>query len=367
MNLIKKILLKEWFVAFLGATIILATLVTVADLISGFLRGSVTPYQVLLNHLVEYPVYLSQIIPIACLAGSLFSINKLKNRNELTAIFAAGVSRLKVFSTIFQAALLVGVFQFLISAYLGPFVKKHRFDILGEASERFSNLEGQGLKASTIGSGKVWYKSGEYFVSFAQYDRSKNALFDVDYFFLNNEGKLTLFLKTSKLLHLQDNVWEVHDGIYYDNLGELSFPRLARLEKNTIVLNETPEDFIQLESDITTLPIHLLRSYIIQLQRSGLNVGEYMILYLGHIAGALSCLVFAFFAAMGLFNPNRRNSSFAKNLGVVFCFTIFYWLGNSYLTELGRGGVISPHIASFSLLSFFTLIIFLSFLRARTL
>ncbi len=367
MTTIKRLIFKEWFKAFFASVIVLATLVTVADLISGFLRGSVTATQVILNHIVEYPAYLAQIFPVGCLIASLFSINKLKNRNELTAIFASGFTRKKFIFTIFQASLIIAILQFTTSAYIQPYFKQYRHQLLGDAQERFSNLEGQGLKASTIGTGKVWFKSGDYFASFAQYDRNTKTLYDATFYFLDTNEKLKQKIVTPMLIHGEHHKWEAINATSFEDLSQLQFPKITHHDSLFITINETPNDFIQLESDITTLGAVQLWRYIRQLQRAGLNVSEYLILFLGHFSTTIICIIFALVAGTTAFNPNRRNSSFGKSLGFVFLFTLFYWLVFSYLSELGRSGQLDPYIASFSVPLLFSFILLLFFFHHRKL
>lgn len=367
MSLIKKLILKEWFKSFFAAVIVLATLVSVADLVSGFLRGSVTAKQVLINHFIEYPTYLTQIFPVACLVASLFCINKLKTSSQLTAIFASGFSRRKFFITIFQASLVVAAVQFYTSAEIQPFIKKHRFELLGEAQERFSNLEGQGLKASTIASGKMWFKSHHYFASFVQFDKSNLTLFDATFFFMSDQNKISKIVKADKLTHIDEQKWRISKGTKYKKLEIYDFPKYEKLENDFILLNETPEDFVQLESDITALGVFALWGYISQLQRSGLNVNEYLILFLNHFSSTVVCIIFALLASVAAFNPNRRNSSFGKSLAFVFTFTVFYLLVFSYLIEMGRSGTLSPFVSVFSVPIFFTIVLITLFFYHRKL
>lgn len=367
MSIIRKLIFVEWFKVFFVAVIILATLVSVADLISGFLRGSVTPTQVIINHLIEYPTYLTQIFPVACLVASLFSINKLKNRNELTAIFASGFGRIKFFWTIFQASCIVAIVQFFLSAYFQPLIKTYRYDLLGDAQERFSNLESRGLKASTIGSGKIWYKSGNYFVSFAQFEKSKNQLNDVTLFFIE-DAKISKKVVAPYIIYNDQGEWILGENSFiYDQLNKLNYPDMVAAAGQRVALQESPFDFAQLESDITTLNIIALWGYISQLKRSGLSVGEYMVMFLNHFASTLICIIFALLASVAVFRPNRRGSSFGKGLAFVFIFTLVYWLVSSYFTEMGTNGDLNPWIASFFVPSIFLFFMLLFFIYHRKL
>ena len=179
MPTLRSLIIKEWFKFFLGAFLGLLLLITVAELITGFLRQNVTPLEVILNHLLEIPDKFKLIMPVSCLMASLFSINKLRNRNELTAIFAAGYSRKKFFNDIASAAIFVAAFQFSVSGFIEPYAISKKDFLIEDGQSKFKNLRSKGLMASTIGSGKMWFKSNDYFFSFSTFDDKKNTLSDV--------------------------------------------------------------------------------------------------------------------------------------------------------------------------------------------
>ena len=100
MFLLSKVIAKEWFKALLGATIVLFILITVGDIINGFLRGY-DPRRVLIEYALKMPELMSKMLPISSLLATLFSINKLKSHSELISILAGGYSAIKIYVLIF--------------------------------------------------------------------------------------------------------------------------------------------------------------------------------------------------------------------------------------------------------------------------
>tara|TARA_Y100000591_G_C21818269_1_gene692028 strand:- start:1637 stop:1912 length:276 start_codon:yes stop_codon:yes gene_type:complete len=78
-------------------------------------------------------------------------------------------------------------------------------------------------------------------------------------------------------------------------------------------------------------------------------------MFLDKISSSLICIILSLVAATAIFSPNRRTSSFGKNLGLVFLLTLIYWLTYDYSLELGRSSKINPYVAAFSLPFIFTL------------
>ena len=329
MSEIKKLITIEWIRFFLSAEFVLLLLLTIGNLISGLQRENVSNTEVLLNYLIELPSFINQVTPVSCLVASLFSINKLKNRNELTAIFASGFSRQAYIVCLVYISIFVTFFQFFVSGYLNPYIKSKRHIILSDSLDKFRKLQSQGLSTA---SGKIWYKNREYFFSFSKFDKKSNTIFNVDVYKYNSEYKLKEVLK---------------------------FPLL------NFVLKEELSDFKQIEADITTLNFNNLFAYISKLNASGINTGEYFVIFLKHISDSVICIIFTLLAAVSIFNPNRRNSSFGKNAGFVFIFTILYWLVQNYTIELGKNLKLQPLLACFIVPLFFTFFIIYTFYKNR--
>lgn len=366
MHLFKRLIFKEWIYVFSGATLILYMIVSLANLISGFMRSTVTPFEVIIGHIVETPTFLNMIIPVACLVASMFSINKLKNRNELTAIFASGYSRRSFIFDIFQISLVVAIFQFLLASYVDPLVRGNRFELFGQDESKLRVFQGQGLSASTIGSGKIWYKTDDYYFSFAAFDKINNQLKNVNLYYIGNDHQITQMIRASQATFIESNSWLFESLHFYDYLAGDEYPTVLFLEKKMISFSETPEDFIQIESDITTLPIQDLNHYIQKLEEAGIGTSEYKVLYYNKYSSALICIIFSLIASIGIFNPNRRTSSFGQNIIFVFIFTLLYWLIYTYTIELGNSSKIDPLIACFAVpLLFGSFLIFFFFRNRR--
>lgn len=128
MSIIKKLILKEWSTYFAGSVFILLMVLSLGHLLSGLLSAN-KPLQLLLQDLVlEAPTFLIKIFPVSCLIASLFSINKLKDRNELTAIFASGYARSRFIVAICIASSVAGIILFFINAYIVPYSKHQQTD-----------------------------------------------------------------------------------------------------------------------------------------------------------------------------------------------------------------------------------------------
>ncbi len=373
MSLIRTLIQRYWLHSF-GLTVgTLYLLLSIGNLLSGLLRSNVNFREVLFNHLLETPGHLKFIFPVACLVASLLSIEKLKAQGELTAILACGHSHKKILWALSQAALLVGAVQFLLLAYLAPLIKSKRHDLIQNPEAKFRNLKGRGLRASTIGSGQIWYKNDSYFFSFETYDKANPTLLGLTaYLYSIPPGKdyalIERVIRSPKAsFDPALGQWMAPQARVVRNLHTPGFPKVEDLENQAIPLLETPDDFREIEADITTLNIVKLFYYIKKLSENGINVSEYAVLFLEKFSLPLTCLVFALLPSVLAFYPNRRTYGLAKILTFILAFSIVYWPLYSYFVQMGMHSKIGPAVACFGIPSVFALGLATTFYRHRRL
>ena len=350
---IYKYLTKEWF-RFFGITLtILFLLLSTGNLIGGLFKTNVTFLEVILNHLLETPKNMRLLTPVSCLAASLFCINKIKSQNELVAIFASGYSRKNLILSFAFISFFVASIQFFIVSYVDPFVRSKRFLIMKDRHSKFKNLSEQGLKRSTITSGKIWYKSKNYFLAFSSFDEVKKIIHRASFYYFTKNHKISKKIEVHSLSHIKKNSWAATDLQIYQFLDSSRFPQVSYIKNKNIEIDENYEDFKQIKSDITTLTPIPLFQYIKKLESTGINPDEYKVIFWEKFSSSLLSIILSILATVTVFNPNRRFNSFGKNLTVISAFTIFYWLANTYLLEMGKNSNIPPWVACMAPLFFF--------------
>lgn len=342
MFLLSKILAKEWFKSLIGSLVVLFLLITVGDILNGFLQNY-PPRRVLMEYLLKLPEFGGKMLPISTLLASLFSLNKLKNHSELMAILAAGFSAKKIYKLIFFCSLTVATFQFVNLGFIVPFANK----IKRQEFEKSRKNESKYLARSRIGkTGYIWYKSDNYYTSFQAYDVKNKSLKSVFVYFLSEDKKLDTIYQAKSAEYIDANKWKLHDVSIVQSLNSTNFPTKIEMEGMFIELRESPQDFKQFESDITTLSFFELGSFISRLKDSDITTTEYEVMYFDKISLALICIIFSLFPLSTIFNPNRRGSSFGKSIVFTLIFTIAFWMTHSAVASLGNSGKIPSMIAT---------------------
>ncbi len=356
--ILKKLILKEWFKSFFISFLVLLLLVSVSHLISELLRGSLGPAKIFYGFLFQLPSFLQKIIPVCCIFGSLLSINRLINRNELVAIFASGYSRKNYLLTIFQASFVVACIQFYNIGFLIPSSTLEKEIRLNPGSK---TLKGEGLRKIFLEKGKFWYKRDDYFLSFSGFNQNSDVLSNVYLLKYGQDHSLNEVILAENIKYRDDHNWLFSNVLIYSDLGSTDFPKVTRQESLLMQLHEIPQDFKEIQANISTLNFFELGRYIERFKNSEINTSAFEILYLDMIGSSIICIIFALLASMPLFYPNRRGNPFGKYLMYVFFFTLIYWFAYSYLMELGKNSRLNVYLSIFILPGSFLLFLGLFF------
>ncbi len=363
MFLLSKIIAKEWFKSLIGALVVLFILVTVGDIVNGFLRNY-SASRVFIEYALKMPDLMGKMLPICSLLASLFAINRLKGHSELIAILAGGYSAIRVYQLILLCSISVGLLQFLNLGFLLPkanSIKRLQF-------KKSARNESKYLARSKIGgSGLLWYKSGDYFASFKAYDRTNLELKDVSFYFYNEDSKANKIIKADTAKYIEDYNWNLSNTTTFTDLDRKQFPSVAKKEKELLRLNEVPSDFGQFESDITTLNFFNLFQFISRLRNTGINSSEYEVMLFEKLSLAIICIVFALFPLAEVFSPNRRASSFGKSVVFTLIFTVVFWVVYSSIIAMGNSGKLPPIVATMVIPLLFMIYIGLTIRKNSTL
>ena len=264
MSIIRKIIIKEWLTFFISATIVLLFILSLGNILTNLLKANSTIHQVVLTLAFEIPTFLVKIFPVSCLIASLFSLNKLKNRNELTAIFAAGFSRIKFIITIASLGIFVGIILFYVNAYLVPYSKHQSYLMANQGNEG-------SITANAVNGGRVWFKGKNYFINYSSFDISTNTLNKLNLYYYNDDYKLIEQISSDQAIYIKEHQWKLNSFKHNTNLNNLTFPTTQILKNKFIDLDESLQDFKKINADISTLSIWKLYEYVKILKSNSLS------------------------------------------------------------------------------------------------
>ena len=342
MTIFRILIAKHWFKTFFAGFFSLFLLFTIGDLVSGLLRSSVNFQEVLLNYVFKLPQSIAQILPVACLLATLFALNRLKTHSELVGILASGFSVKSVLVVILFCSSFIGAIQFFNLAVLSPYSHRIKEDFMNESTLiKFTKGRKKGLTSSITG-GKVWYKGANYYVSYEAFDKAKNQLKGVTYYYFTPEYQAKRIIKAESAEYKEGEQWQLTDVTIVSNLENEEFQNVRKRDKLDLNLLEKPGDFKSLESDVSALGLRSLWRFINKLKKSGISGRDYEVIFYQKFSQPVLCVLFALLSMGILFSPNRRGSSFGKNVIFTILFTILFWLVQNSTLALGTSGKIPP-------------------------
>ncbi len=361
MKLISRLFIKEWFKALIGSISALMLLITTADIINAFLMGR-DGARAILEWSFKMPDLTGKMLPVTCLLATLFSLNKLKSHNELIAALAAGFSYGRITQIIATCSLSVVLLQFINLGYIEPYAN----NVKRSEIQRSRLSEGKYLTRSMVDGGQFWFKSQNYFGTFSSFDKKDNTLTNLQLFFFNPEGLLSHQLIATRAA-FDGSSWTLINAKKIDQLSGNRFPIITSEKKVVLTLAETPNEFNEFESDLTTLNWFNLKNVIDKISQTGINTNEYFIMLHQKLALSLSCLVFALIPLGSLYRPNRRSDSFGMNVAFTLVLTVAFWLLFSSSLSFGQSGKIPSWLAVYLIPSLFLSYSLSTFVRHRKL
>ncbi len=132
MRILDRYLLRQFVVTFVFATGALLSIFIVIDLferLDKFIDNKLSASVLVQFYAALVPSYLELLIPIALLLAGLFSVGRLSNNNEITAIRSSGRSTFRLLLPILAFALIMSGAQVYFNGWIAPAAATARFDL----------------------------------------------------------------------------------------------------------------------------------------------------------------------------------------------------------------------------------------------
>lgn len=204
--LITRMVLARFFLIVLGITIFVVTLdvVTFARDILALKNNEMSA--VLVYFVLKMPVTMTRFIPISSLLAILLTFTELSYRNELSAIWNAGVSHLQLIVALLPLGILLGGVNFLINDQAIPRVTPtlHEWGI-GDYGKKRLNLSK---------NDPLWMRAGNDIVRAAMSNSQATSLTDVTIFRRDPNGLLREQIHAARA-DLVRGRWELNRAIVY--------------------------------------------------------------------------------------------------------------------------------------------------------
>jgi lipopolysaccharide export system permease protein len=270
---------------------------------------------------LKLPLIVSQVLPVACLAGVLLGFALLNRSGEVLACQIV--------------AILISGFDFVISETVVPAATR--------ASKYIYSVELKKRQLRAVfANRRIWVRVRDGFVSVDSFDKRQQLLTGITHYQLDSNFGLR------ELEHASSARWNGHSWV---ELGLNSFEvadggAVTKTGVTQLDLELTPADFGLLRFDPEEFSLWELDRYIADLRSKGLDPGGYVVDRDLKYAMPLACLIMTALGMALSLDPLPRNLSLGRSFGLAIVIGFAYWTALGITSALGRSGLLPPPIAA---------------------
>ena len=339
MDTLDRYLIRDLVIYFILILLGIASLAVGIDFLSKF-WSSATPFaQALKIYLYKLPFALQQFVPVAALMATLLLASSMARQNELLALYASGISNIRIVSTFVAAVATLSTITFLVFDPLLPIFEKKRTEV-----EQGSNPSSESKVEIETNRYSFWYRSNQLIYHVGVFSPQEGTLTDLDVYVLGPDFQISrkIHAKTAKF---EEGQWTLRNGLLVDYPLEDPFPRSQIFEELTDVIPEKPADFKTITVEEGTMRLRDLRKFIERSQKYGVDTTLQKVSYHNRVAHVFSPLIFVLLGLVFVLNPLKNNSA-AKGVALSFLLVFIYLILSKMSLSIGKGGRIPPFIAA---------------------
>ena len=351
-----------YFVVLVIALVALIEVFTFFELLGDMIKNDIGMPTMIdyLWHLAPSLVY--QLTPIGTLVASLICFGILTKYNEVTAFKAAGVS-------VHRLAAPVLIMSFLISGALFGF--DHFY--IPEANRRQERLRAQ-IKgkppATYLRLDRQWiYGEGSRIYNYQSLDPKQGVMSKVNVYELDPKTfAITRQISADRARWEPAlNTWVFQNGLS-DTTGTGNNPDTYQWFHGASAsfpeLTEPPSWFVKEEKEYKEMNFEELRTYIHELQASGMNTTPLQVQYYKKFAVPLFALIMAILSVPFAFVAGNRGAM--TGVGISFGIAIAYWTVGAVFDQIGDLNQLPAAMAAWSPDIIFSLAGFYFMARMKT-
>lgn len=349
-------LYRRFLPVFLGSIFFFALVLVLVDLLMNlwsFISQEVAPGDILRVIALYIPKTLSFSLPLSILFAVSYTLSDLYAKNELTAVFASGVSlfHFTLPLLLLSLALSFGLFFFEDRVVVPTYAKKN--ELQDSLLNKTQSLNNDRIVIITQ-QGRIVYKADYY-------NDSEQRLVGLFVIFRDEHMVLQKILRCNSAVW-KETYWECSEATEYVVEGDYmnSYP----VSQETMhLLTEPPETFRNNTVDVETVSVAEAKAYIARLRRAGLSVAEATSQYYKKFSFPLIVFIVVFLS-IGLSGKTRKN---VLLISLVLCImaAVLFYVSQMVTMLLAQFGYISPFMGAwFPVILFIILsIILLKFAR----
>jgi lipopolysaccharide export system permease protein len=321
----------------LAAFVAIYVLADFFDRIESFLKYDAPLGAILRSFLFKMPLVITQVTPMAVLAGALVGLGLLARQNEFVALRACGVSIWQVLLPLLGVAAAVAVLVFVWNETVVPY-----------SARRWHEIEDIEIKKRTVATvftgDEIWYHGRAGFYNISRIAPRKHALYGLTVYQLGRNFRPVRVIEAASATWDGER-WHLEGG-HVREFGSDGW-RDAPLDDGTFSLPERPDDFRVAYVEPEEFSFGALRQQIQQLRAKGIDASESLVdMYLKIALPAASVVLML--VAVPLAVRGTRVTSLAAGVGLGFAIGFAYFIVLAFARALGQASTLPPLFAAWA-------------------
>jgi lipopolysaccharide export system permease protein len=287
---------------------------------------------------LKIPLIVSQLLPVACLAGVLLGFALLNRSGEVLACQQLGISRLEMALPVLAVASMISIFNFTLSETVVPLATRQA-RYLYEVQLKKRELKG------VFANQRIWVRVRNGFLSADRYDAPTRTLRGVTLYQLGQDYSLRHIVHASSA-SWNGTAWTPGTSTTYEvgDNGAVSTAGQPAVFGDSL----KPSDLSLVRLDPEEFSLWELDRYIRDLRNKGLDPGGYVVDRDLKYAMPLSCLVMVALGIALSLDPLPRHLSLGRSFGLAIAIGFGYWLAFGLTSSLGRSAIIPAWVGAWT-------------------
>jgi lipopolysaccharide export system permease protein len=267
------------------------------------------------------PSYMSIVIPMALLLGTLLAIQRLSGESEIIAMKAGGISFWRMVAPLLVAGLVMSVVTFFVQEKLAPYAADQVASIENNVILH-TNAFNRDLTVSAPLPG-----GGRQVTIATSYEPHSQALLGVTLVQYDRKNAPTQLVFADRADFMQDK-WVLQNASFYRFNPDGTLLAEPRVEHQQVELGENPTDLVKRIS--MSDPEQMSRAQIASIVRSGqltqMELRKYVTTYQEKLAQPFACFVFVLIAIPYGLRAARSGSGTSVGFGVAVAIVFVYYI-----------------------------------------
>jgi lipopolysaccharide export system permease protein len=339
MQLIDRYILRLFFLYLLAGQIVFLTLYLTVRIMSFTMsHDGVSSASIMKFYAYDTPLAAYQLMPLACLMATLFTLSSLNRTNELVALFSVGMSLTRIAAPILIAVSLLSGLIFLTADQILPRLIQKRNYVEYVEIEKHPGLY------STVKTNKIWYRSENILFNIKTLNPEAKTAQDMTLYYFDPNWSLTQLITASQV-EMKGDQWVLKKGLVTLFATESSFPLTKSFTEKTISMNEDLKDIQSTANSSDVMSLKELGRFIERNKEAGLDTLRYEVDYHAKFGFAFAAFVMSMVGVPFSVSRSRSGGTF-MNLGICIALAFGYWTAYTSAITLGQHGVIPPIFAA---------------------